>query len=367
MVGDAEGRSFYLRAGKTPRRPAGFDWSKPVAGNTSATAWLGVHPLDDLVQVENPITGYMQNNNIAPDMMFPGNPTTADRYPKYIFNDTPGRTNSRGRRATEALSAAYRFTVEDAIELALDEKWMDTEIWRAALKRSLDRQPERAAALTAAGRTLVDRILRFDGQARAGSAAALNFWHWRNAIAHQPGGLPLEVVAPAFRATDTIAAPLANRLLDAIDTAVVEITKTPGGIDRVFGDVFRIGRGGKSSWPVGGVSLVPRNRSACEGLASFNHVCVMTLRAFTADRPDSAGRYHAQIGSRLLRLTVFTNPIRSFTIHNFGQSSQPDSPHYDDQAANLTSPRRMKPVYFERSELIPRVRSEKTLEVPPIR
>src|SRR5439155_7818799 len=34
MVGDAEGGSFYLRAGKTPRRPAGFDWKRPVPGNT---------------------------------------------------------------------------------------------------------------------------------------------------------------------------------------------------------------------------------------------------------------------------------------------------------------------------------------------
>src|SRR2546426_1003727 len=52
MVGDAEGGSFYLRAGKTPRRPAGFDWKRPVPGNTSRSAWNGYHPLEDLVQLE---------------------------------------------------------------------------------------------------------------------------------------------------------------------------------------------------------------------------------------------------------------------------------------------------------------------------
>jgi hypothetical protein len=70
-------------------------------------------------------------------------------------------------------------------------------------------------------------------------------------------------------------------------------------------------------------------------------------------------------GSRLLRLTVFTNPIQSFSIHNFGQSSRSESPHYDDQAARLSSERRVKPVYFEKAELLPRVKSERTLEVPP--
>jgi acyl-homoserine lactone acylase PvdQ len=93
----------------------------------------------------------------------------------------------------------------------------------------------------------------------------------------------------------------------------------------------------------------------------------MTLRAFTpTGEPDSLGRRHAAIGSRLLRLTVFTNPIQSFTIHNFGQSSDPASPHYDDQARELTSNRTVKPIYFEKSALLPHVKSERTLEVPPL-
>jgi len=66
LVGDREGGAFYVRIGRTPRRPDGFDWSRPVPGNTSGTAWQGIHPLDDLVHIENPPRGYMQNNNPGP-------------------------------------------------------------------------------------------------------------------------------------------------------------------------------------------------------------------------------------------------------------------------------------------------------------
>ncbi len=366
MVGDAEGHSFYLRAGKTPRRPAGFDWKKPVPGNTSASAWLGIHPLDDLVQTMDPAPGYMQNNNIAPDRMFVGSPMTADQYPDYIFNDRPGRTSSRGRRAVEALSQAYRFTVDDAISLALDEKWMDTDRWIAALQRSLDRNPGRVREWSPAARRLVDRIRRFDGQARAGSMEALAFWYWRAALGTGPGGLPLEILEPPFAAADTIRADLAARMVDAVDSAVALMVRRHGSIDHSLGDVFRIGRGGKSSYPVGGAGLIPDKLDQCEGLASWNTTCVMTLRAFLPGPPDSLGRRHALIGSRLLRLTIFTDPIQSFTIHNFGQSSDSTSPHYDDQARELTSKRIVKPVYFEKGELLPHVTSERTLDVPAL-
>ena len=56
-------------ASKEPGASYGVNWSRPVPGNTSETAWKGTHPLEDLVQIKNPPQGYMQNNNVAPDTM----------------------------------------------------------------------------------------------------------------------------------------------------------------------------------------------------------------------------------------------------------------------------------------------------------
>ena len=105
--------------------------------------------------------------------------------------------------------------------------------------------------------------------------------------------------------------------------------------------------------------LHPTDQVACALALS----CVFTLRAMTSfSRPDSLGLRHVEIGSRLLRLVQFTDPIRSFTLHNYGQSVNPDSPHYIDQA-RLTSERRLKPTYFDPAELMNHVVSTKVLDV----
>jgi acyl-homoserine lactone acylase PvdQ len=151
-------------------------------------------------------------------------------------------------------------------------------------------------------------------------------------------------------------------MLDAVRRVADTLATRPKGLDRTLGDDFRIGRRGRS-FPVGGVSVAPVTLSQCEALAGDNRVCTVTLRAFTAGAPDSSGTRMVTSGSRLLRLVIFSDPIRAFTLHNFGQSSHPDSPHYVDQA-RLSGERRLKPVYFDRVELLGHVKSERTLTIP---
>ncbi len=57
MFADDSGSIAYVRNGATPIRPDGYDWSMPVPGTTSATAWKGIHPIDDLVHIFNPAAG----------------------------------------------------------------------------------------------------------------------------------------------------------------------------------------------------------------------------------------------------------------------------------------------------------------------
>ena len=115
-------------------------------------------------------------------MMLPEPPVAAERYPKYVFNDTPGRTNTRGLRAIEALARAYAFTMDDAIQLALDEKWYGIERWQHLLHATLAADPASLRTKSPEFRRFADAIVRFDGQARATSTAALNFVYWQEEI-----------------------------------------------------------------------------------------------------------------------------------------------------------------------------------------
>ncbi|MCA9427873.1 MAG: penicillin acylase family protein, partial [Candidatus Omnitrophica bacterium] len=74
MVGTVDGDIYYQRTGKVPIRPDGVDPSKPIPGNVSKNDWLGIHPMEDLVQCENPPQGYMQNCNVSPFGMMKDSP-----------------------------------------------------------------------------------------------------------------------------------------------------------------------------------------------------------------------------------------------------------------------------------------------------
>ena len=50
MVATVDGDIYYVRNGRVPIRPKGYDWRRPVPGNTSDSEWLGIHPLADLVR-----------------------------------------------------------------------------------------------------------------------------------------------------------------------------------------------------------------------------------------------------------------------------------------------------------------------------
>ena len=345
MAGSADGHSLYVRAGRVPIRPDGYNWRAPVPGNTSATAWRGIHPFGDLVVVEDPDAGYMTNNNVAPDMMTEQRSVVANRYSPEAFYDLPGFSNARGRRVIRQLSKAFAFTTENAIDLVLDEQWEGTADWIEALRQSLNATTDFIETKPVALRRFADRILHFDGQARQQSAAALDYLYWRKTL-----GNAEDVALPDAVTNHRALTPIQRQaLLNALESAMATMTSEQVKPDATLGDVYRVGRG-DSSWPIGGVKFQAGSEE------------ITTLRAMQSEAPDAHGLRWVTAGQRQPSLTIFSNPIQSFTSAPFGQSDHPESPHYSDQA-RLLSERRLKSTYFNRDELLKHVESRMTLEI----
>jgi Protein related to penicillin acylase len=57
MYADVEGNIFYVRTGRVPIRPKGYDFSKPVPGNTRATALAGYPPHEGPGAAVEPFAG----------------------------------------------------------------------------------------------------------------------------------------------------------------------------------------------------------------------------------------------------------------------------------------------------------------------
>ncbi len=364
MVADTQGNIYYQRTGRVPIRPAGYDWSAPVDGTTSATEWLGIHPVEDLLSVLNPESGAMQNCNIGPDVMFVGSPLVADRYPAYLYGEEAWQTHQRGSSAVALLESKKQWSEQDLLQLAVDTTVYQSDRWQAELRRSID---ESRVAVSAAAADIAVRIAGWNRRADRDSNGALAYYAWRHALIEVAGNDSVrELIGkvndyldpfPAARRAAVPALSSADRqlLLAALESGAAWTASLPAGREAVFGDVFRVGRLDASddvSWPVGGGSL------SLEGMA--------TLRAIGFESPRPDGTRWGNRGQTSTEVVILSDPIQSWTQPPLGQSDRPDSPHYRDQAEKLFGPGRLKPSWFHPQDLEGHVVSQVELVMPPI-
>ena len=344
ILGDSGGNCAYVRAGRVPIRAAGVDWRLPVDGNTASTAWLGIHPLEDLVQLRDPEAGFLQNCNVSPDTMLPAtNGTALDHsgYPDYIVNDDAGRTHTRGRRAIELLAASTHATVDDALRSALDDKWLDVEHWQAAVASARDTGPWDEVS-----NGFCEGIAAFDGHAASSSVGALRYYYFRRALGLTSAEEPDAVrdVSVAVEAGQSLSAEQLGRLRDALTAGAAEMLERHGTTDVPLGDVFRVGRGA-NKFPGGGPFFMTRQPTPAD--ANVHALLLAPLRLAEYRDLDENNQRLAWFGSRSLLLTILRpDGTSSFACAGFGQSHDPESAHHADQA-RLFSEGRLRPTYFD--------------------
>jgi acyl-homoserine lactone acylase PvdQ len=356
LVGaDVDGNIFYLRAGRVPVRPGGFDWTRPVPGNSSASEWKGIHGTKDLIQLVNPPQGYLVNANNSPDTMFPTPVLTSEKYPIDIFNAESGRSTSRSALGLELLPPTLAATHDDLVSILYNEQWLNAMGWVHALSQAVavdagwlrDAPPEI--------RVLVDRILHFDGQAHRESRAALAYFHWQQATAAEIKSAGIDW--HALDATAAARRSMSERELDVLRSGVVraqhDMQTLYGTADPQFGDIFRIGRGGVSL-PIGGCtgpSEIP-----APDWRKIELIPPLPFRSGKCANPDDSGKRVITEGQADPILMIMHRPIETYSAQPFGQCDEPGCPHYSDQSV-LYSERRMKPTYFHANDLAGHVES----------
>src|SRR5262249_51677511 len=117
IYADRDGNIFYIYNGAVPKRSEKFDWTKPVDGSDPATEWHGYHAMEELPQLTNPKTGFLQNCNQTPfTTTSEGNPEKS-KYPSYMVRESD---NPRARMSRRILSRDNKCTFEDWTEAAVD-------------------------------------------------------------------------------------------------------------------------------------------------------------------------------------------------------------------------------------------------------
>lgn len=340
MIGTVDGDIYYLRNGRVPIRPKGFDFTKPVPGDTSASEWMGIHEIADLVQIENPKQGYMQNCNVSPFAMMRIGAPTPERYPAYIYN--AGRTPAHQRAAMtlEHLDANDSVTVPQALEIAMSTQVYGAREWQERLAGAW----QNTEADTNAGPDLLqlkELIVRWDGHCREDSVGAIPYMFWKEAIPEDARKGDLMGAPPPASLTD-------EQVMQALKTAGERFVHEGLKPEVEFGAIYRVGReGSENTWPVGG-------GKAANGMATPRNI------GFKA---RENGTFVGVSGQTSTQVVILTKPPQSWTYLPLGESDDPESAHFEDQAEHLFSGRKMKSSYFmNRAELEKHVETATELE-----
>lgn len=136
VYADKEGNIAYWHGNFMPKRDKTLDWSKPVDGSTSKTAWGGLHMVDEMVTVFNPKLGWIQNCNSTPATVAGEGSPYLYNFPKYM---APDPENFRGINAVQHCLKILpkSLTLDKSIALGYNRKLPAMEYVAKAILRAL--------------------------------------------------------------------------------------------------------------------------------------------------------------------------------------------------------------------------------------
>ncbi|WP_229421048.1 penicillin acylase family protein [Telluria antibiotica] len=337
VYADADGNIAYFHGNFIPRRDPRFDWTKPVDGSDPATEWQGLHDVAETITVFNPKSGYISNTNNWPCTGFGASSPDCVKYPAYMWSLPQ---NPRGIHAERVLHDAHDLTLDGLIAKAYDSYLTAFEPLMPAVANDWDALPDAdplKARLAAQVALLRGWDLRFSTTSVPTSLAV----YWAQDMVKQSSARAKADHIPVIDFVQTRLTP--RERLDALARASDKLQadfgdwKTPWGeinrFQRLSGAVDQRYDDGKPSLPVGFTS------ANWGSLASFGMTAPQTTKRIYGDR-----------GNSFVAAVEFGPRVRAKSILAGGESGDPASPHFTDQAA-MYSRGEFKDVLYYRADI----------------
>jgi acyl-homoserine-lactone acylase len=337
IFASADGDIAYFHGNFIPRRDTSFDYTKPVDGTNPAVEWHGLLSIDETPHLLNPASGWLYNSNNAPWSAAGPSSPKKENYPAYVDQ---GGESARGLHAVRVLQNKTDFTPISLIAAAFDSylTWFDKP--RPALLKAFDALPAENP-LKAKLAEQISLLRAWDQRWAVNSVPTSLAVFWADDILRR---IRSDARAAGIPAEEYIAtkAP-SDQLLQSLAAASDKLTADFGAWKTPWGDINRFQRINDSiapSFSDAGPSIpVGFTSSQWGSLASFG------ARAYSGTK-----KWYGSSGNSFVAVVEFGDTVRARAVTAGGESGNPSSPHFSDEAQRYATGD-LRDVYYYRAQL----------------
>ena len=337
LFASADGDIAYFHANFIPKRDPKFDWRKPVDGSNPATEWGELLSVEQSPLVHNPSNGWVYNTNNWPySAAGPNSPKLKD-YPAYVES---GGENARGIHAIRVLKDKKDFTLGSFVSAAYDSYLTAFDVLLPPLIDAYDKTPASNPAKAKVAEQ-IDSLRKWDRRWGVSSVPTSLAVFWGEEMSRRVGKDAREedVALDDYIAKRTTREQRLDALVAASDSLTADFGswKTPWGninrFQRLTDDIVHPFNDSGPSIPVGFTS------SRWGSLASFGA------------RPyKNTKKWYGTSGNSFVAAVEFGDSITAKAVTAGGESGDPKSPHFNDQAERYATGN-LRDVYFYPSQL----------------
>lgn len=344
VYADAKGNIAYWHGNRIPVRDAKYDWNKAVDGSTSATDWKGYHNMSEIVQSINPPNGWLQNCNSTPFTCAGANSPAKNNYPAYM---APDGENFRGINAVRTLSENKQYNFDKIIKAGYDKRLAAFEVLIPALVNAFEKNISYSDSLYA---YLI------------GPISVLKNWDYRcgeNSVATTLAILWGEKISPAM---------YNSNIFDDFEADQVEKVKhfaanaAPNNLLLPLLDVITELENKFGKWQVAWGSINRFQRISADIDGKFDDAVDSYPDGFASSAwgmlPSYASRTYENTkkrygvnGNSFICVVEFGKTIKAKSLLAGGESGNPNSPHFFDQALMYTKGE-FKDVWFYKDDVM---------------
>jgi acyl-homoserine lactone acylase PvdQ len=340
VYADADGTIAYYHGNFIPKRNEKFDYTKPVDGSNPETDWQGLHPLKDNILVLNPPNGWIQNCNSTPFTSAAEYSPKKEDYPAYMHSFPE---NFRGIHAIPLLTDAKDLTLDSLIDLAYDTYLPGADILITGLLEAAKKSPVKSREAKEA----IALLKKWDFRVSVNSVEMtlaqfyLNTYYRSGKIPRMVGNKRISRLG-RFDFMSKNSSPKERLAIfqQSLEKLKADFGswKTPWGefnrYQRNDGKIRQDFNDAKPSIPVGMAS------GSWGALASYG----------TRFGKDTKRQYGTS-GNSFVAVVEFGDKVTAKTMLAGGQSGDPNSPHFEDQAQRYAD-KQFKDVAYYKEDVL---------------